>query len=1045
MSPIRILLILLLALTINTRAQVSVVTTGINSPFAPSASGNGNSQAPSLSADGRYVVFCSSAKDLTPTRINQFLDVFVRDLDTGATKLISIDPGSSSSGNGDSSYPVISSTGQYIGFITMASNLTTQTGGTYPQLLLRDTVANSTELVSVDTSGNPATNGYVTDTDITPDGRYVLFVSSHQNLTPETNATAALNLYLRDRIAQTTTLITYQITNTSMRSFGSVDSPSISTNGQIAVYTSLARDLVVLPTNAPTNIHAYLFDRVANTNSCLSLDAQQVIGAIPNASSNVTVSADGSAIAFMAVSNAPYLIYETVATRQPLVVTTNIDLSTPPQLSSNGRFLLFRGANNGATNVYLWNAQNLATQTINITTNGTVNGDSIPAAMSADGSRIVFISNATNLTAAATNGLYQIYIRDLNTSVTRLISMTPTGPAPTSQRHSYPTISADGSRVAFTSADNFFVPNDNNQSIDVFVWSWNSGQVQLASARDTSLISDTDVAGVMPSAFSVSSNAQFIAYAAVDSVAVPNDTNNYIDVFVRNTSSAQTFLASTSATGNFATNGPATAPAISADGRYVAYLRNAGTATTDFGDIYLRDMQAPGPALISTNTSGVAIGNATRHSISADGRFIAYQTTSAVRTTDSNGKMDIYIYDSSTRTNALVSYPGAGLSTAYDSSNAVFSPNGNWLVFQSASPYMSGANLNSTTVQLYGRQPTTGSNFHLSYITAGTAYAGNCGNPVFSANSQFMAFTSSSNGVPLIALHNFSNDVNQTLCYNGASPSLNADGSKLAYTAQQGGFTQIFLKNIGSTQSNLVSVSTNGISPANAACLSPVLTPDGRFVIFSSYASNLVPGDTNALMDVFIRDLVLSNTIALGSQNGSIANFGTVNPVIAADGRTIVFQSFSPGLTANNFTANRNLFTAHILVGDSDHDGMDDDWEMTYFGDLSHDGTADTDGDGLTDLQEFQAGTNPINNTSVLRCLAISTSNGTTIYWSSVPGQDYQVEFKDDLNSQTWGSFHAITATNETTSLVDPNTTLSTQRFYRVVKATPPPPPPPPF
>ena len=188
------------------------------------------------------------------------------------------------------------------------------------------------------------------------------------------------------------------------------------------------------------------------------------------------------------------------------------------------------------------------------------------------------------------------------------------------------------------------------------------------------------------------------------------------------------------------------------------------------------------------------------------------------------------------------------------------------------------------------------------------------------------------------------------------------------------------------------------------------------------------------MIDVFVRDLVLSNTIALGYNAGHTANFGALNPILSADGRTIVFQSFSTDLAPNVLGPTRSLYLVRLGTGDSDHDSMDDDWEMTYFGDLSHDGTADTDGDGMTDLQEFQAGTNPIDNDSVLRCVAVSASTGgATIYWSAVPGRSYRVEYKTSVDDPTWTTLiDSTTAIISTASATDLDTALSTQRFYRV-------------
>jgi Tol biopolymer transport system component len=269
---------------------------------------------------------------------------------------------------------------------------------------------------------------------------------------------------------------------------------SISTNGQRVVYLGTASDLIVWPGSPPTTPQPYLFDAVANSNMCPSLDAQQVLGGMPQAGSSVVISADGSTVAFGCVKSAYCLIYEPLATRVPQLIASNFYVSYVPELSSDGTQLLYGAPSNGTANVYLWNSQTALTQTINVTTDGSVNGNSYPCGMSADGSRVVFVSNATNLTADVANGLYQIYVRDTVSATTRLVSVTANGPAPTSQRHSYPAISADGSRVIFTSADNSFVADDNNHNVDVFVWSWATGQVQLVSAKNPSQTSVSDVA-----------------------------------------------------------------------------------------------------------------------------------------------------------------------------------------------------------------------------------------------------------------------------------------------------------------------------------------------------------------------------------------------------------------------------------------------------------------------------------------------------------------------------------------------------------------------
>jgi hypothetical protein len=115
---------------------------------------------------------------------------------------------------------------------------------------------------------------------------------------------------------------------------------------------------------------------------------------------------------------------------------------------------------------------------------------------------------------------------------------------------------------------------------------------------------------------------------------------------------------------------------------------------------------------------------------------------------------------------------------------------------------------------------------------------------------------------------------------------------------------------------------------------------------------------------------------------------------------------------------------------------MDDLWEQTRFGDLTHDGLADSDGDGQTDLLEFMAGTNPTDQDSVFVGTGLTPSNGgaVTLRWASVPGKKYQIQYKDDLNQFTWNTLlPAVTASGPESEITD-NTAINTlQRYYRII------------
>ena len=223
----------------------------------------------------------------------------------------------------------------------------------------------------------------------------------------------------------------------------------------------------------------------------------------------------------------------------------------------------------------------------------------------------------------------------------------------------------------------------------------------------------------------------------------------------------------------------------------------------------------------------------------------------------------------------------------------------------------------------------------------------------------------------------------------------------------------------------------------NGASSSPLLTYDGRFVVFASRASDLVNNDTNAVQDIFVRDLFAGTTllVTMNQAGTASANATSSKPILGADGRTVLFQSFASDLVDRDFNANRDIFALRLGAGDADGDGLEDDWEMTYFGTLTRDGSGDFDGDGLTDAQEYRAGTDPASGASVLRVLTLTLPGGagTTVLWSAVPGKTYRVQSKDSADAAVWSEFPGlVTAPGSTASYVDTTGSPSGHRFYRV-------------
>ncbi len=171
------------------------------------------------------------------------------------------------------------------------------------------------------------------------------------------------------------------------------------------------------------------------------------------------------------------------------------------------------------------------------------------------------------------------------------------------------------------------------------------------------------------------------------------------------------------------------------------------------------------------------------------------------------------------------------------------------------------------------------------------------------------------------------------------------------------------------------------------------------------------------------------------NKQGQAGNGPSTSPVLAGDGRTVLFQSFAGDLVDGDYNMKRDLFVLRLGAGDTEGDGLDDDWEMAYFSTLSRDGSADYDHDGLTDKQEFLAGTDPTDTGSVLRVLALNPlgADTTTLMWPAAAGRIYRLQFKTNLTDSTWLDHPVSPNINASTASVTITNLPDTHRFYRAV------------
>jgi LPXTG-site transpeptidase (sortase) family protein len=388
--------------------------------------GNGSSAFPSISPDGRYVAFQSNASNLVAGDVGGWQDIFVRDRGTNTTTLVSVNS-SEVQGNASSYRPSISANGRYVAFESNASNLVAGDANGMSDIFVRDIQAGTTTLVSVAFDGESMGNDDSYDPSISADGRYVAFYSSAANLVTG-DANGQSDVFVRDLQAGTTTRISVDTGGNDADNWSSA--PSISSDGRYVAFESAATDLVAGDVNGRNDI--FLRDRTAGVTVLVSVGPGGVQA--NSGSYGASISADGRTVAFASYA-------------------TN----------------LVAGDTNANGDIFVRDLQAGATTLVSKATDGTQgNSWSDYPAISPDGRYVAFPSWASNLVAGDTNGTWDAFVHDRTTGLTRLVSVNSSGVQGNSYSSS-PVLSSGGNYVAFYSgADNLFA-GDTNGVGDVFV------------------------------------------------------------------------------------------------------------------------------------------------------------------------------------------------------------------------------------------------------------------------------------------------------------------------------------------------------------------------------------------------------------------------------------------------------------------------------------------------------------------------------------------------------------------------------------------------
>jgi hypothetical protein len=384
---------------------------------------------------------------------------------------------------------------------------------------------------------------------------------------------------------------------------------------------------------------------------------------------------------------------------------------------------------------------------------------------------------------------------------------------------SSPSISDDGRYVAFESFATNLVPGVSDSSGDIYVRDLRTGDVKLVSRATGATGAKGDLNSFYPS---ISGDGRYVAWLSYSTNLSPDDTNEDLDVYVRDLVANTTTLASratglTGAKANAETE--FNPPAISADGRSVAFATRATNLSVDDSDalvdVYVRNLQANTTTLVSRAsgaTGSKGNGNSTDPSISADGRYAAFASAATnLSPDDADSGSDVFVRDLQANTTTLASRATGAAGVNGFGSDPFISGDGQRVAFI-------GANLETdSSFGAFVRDLQAQTTVRASRATgpAGAAANGGASDPAISADGRFVTFDTRSTNL----------DPADALTQNNS----------------------VYMRDLVTNETSLISRTTGALGgPAdytdtgNVPAISEVAN-GGRFVAFESLGSNLAP------------------------------------------------------------------------------------------------------------------------------------------------------------------------------------------------------------
>lgn len=580
---------------------------------------NGSTNEFVFSSDGAKVVFGSDASNLVNGDNNGQYDIFIKDLQTGAITLVSTATNGTQSNNGFQNFS-LSPDGAKITFVSFASNLVTNDTNGFGDVFVKDLITGETTRISTSSNGTQG-NNYSRIPSFSPDGTKVVFQSDASNLVAE-DTNAGSDIFIKDLITGELTRISTASDGTqgNQFSYGSVFSP----DGKKVAFQSYATNLV-----AGDSVEGVIYIKDLETGEIVQADKLSMFNGLQ----------------FYARGWLPSkteLIFSQDASKVALYWYSDI--------SNDGAFTDFR-------NIFVKDFNTGVISPVSANASGVLgNAESYNILLSPDGTKALFGSSATNLVVDDTNGVSDIFIKDLTSGdITRVSTVVSDVQANDSTYSGV--FSSDGQMIAFSSAASNLVVGDTNGFADIFIKDLTNDVITRVSTVTNGVQANN--ASFAP-AFSL--DLTYIAFSSYASNLVSNDTNSQLDVFVKNLKTGEIIRVSTDSDGVEA-NGISLESVFSPDGTKVAFRSSASNLvagdTNGTPDIFVKDLTTGIMTRVSTASDGSqANGYSDNAVFSPDGQKIAFlSSASNLISDDKNNQTDLFIKDLNTGVVSIVRDP----------------------------------------------------------------------------------------------------------------------------------------------------------------------------------------------------------------------------------------------------------------------------------------------------------------------------------------------------------------------------------------------------